>query len=286
MPKVRKLALIDPDLLKTLLTTSTTASLRSHVTRHEKKKRKKSKKANSKKKTSLAAGLASNKVRATVSGRAAAAAAAARAATTVPTPLASRSQALEEEMETVLGRKEGGEKNRTLYNQRLVELLAARRQQQDRNRPHTTKRYKKATLVERKENIRKKLTYDTDSQDEDEITWEHAILPKSVKARAATLLTNLRRGGRLHWNPDTHEMVIDGRTVPNTNIIDLAAHAVSQRQATMPVRGSPGPPPGFDKFAGVLRRANMPRVLLRNQRRWNEMFEKSEPSSFRDWESS
>ena len=110
-------------------------------------------------------------------------------------------------------------------------------------------------------------------------------VPKTVKQRASSLLEVLRRGGRVRWTPRTREIIIDGYRMPGTNALDLAVHAVSQRQSTTPVRGSPGPPPGFRAFARVLREENVPRVLVRNRRRWNEIFDSDKPSSFDGWES-
>ena len=132
---------------------------------------------------------------------------------------------------------------------------------------------------------RRRLTYDSDDE-EDGIIWNDASLPQSVRIRAATLLNQLRRNRLIQWDNDNHEMIVDGRAIPGSNIIDLASHAVSQRQAARPIRGSPGPPPGFNKFAQVLREANVPRALIKNQRRWDEIFGKTQPSPFRDWDSS
>ena len=154
---------------------------------------------------------------------------------------------------------------------------AVKLQQQQQQQPE-------GTTGSTADDTRRRLTYDSD--DEDGIIWNDTALPQSVRIRAATLLNQLRRNRLIQWDNDTHEMIMDGRAIPGSNIIDLASHAVSQRQAARPVRGSPGPPPGFNKFAQVLRETNVPRALIKNQRRWDEIFGKSQPSPFRDWDSS
>ena len=239
--------------------------------------------------------MASSKVRPSHLGKQRAADAG--AITVIPPPDIRRANALEEELETVLTRrntkKKNSEKNRRLYNNRLSELMNILRrrirmgptpptavisQQQQQQLEGATGSTAVAT--------RRRLTYDSDDDDEDGIIWNDASLPQSVRIRAATLLNQLRRNRLIQWDNDTHEMIVDRRAIPGSNIIDLASHAVSQRQAAGPIRGSPGPPPGFNRFAQVLREANVPRALIKNQRRWREIFGKTRPSPFRDWDSS
>ena len=169
------------------------------------------------------------------------------AVTVIPPPDIRRANALEEELETVLTRrntkKNNSEKNRRLYNNRLSELINIRRrrirmgpappaavvsqqQQQQYQLEGTTGSTAGAT--------RRRLTYDSD----DGIIWNDASLLQSVRIRAATLLNQLRRNRLIQWDNDTHEMIMDGRAIPGSNIIDLASHAVSQRQAARPIRGS------------------------------------------------
>ena len=248
-------------------------------------------KSQSVRQTRLAAGLTSSKVRPSRLGKQRAAAAA--AITVIPLSYIRRANVLEEELETVLTRSntksKNSEKNRALYNQRLRELLDIRRKRIHlRPPPPPTSKSQQHKLKKPVESavddIRQSLTYDSD--DDDGIIWNDAALPRSVKVRAVTLLNRMRRNRQIQWDSDTHEMIVDGRAIPGSNIIDLASHTVSQRQAARPVRESPGPPPGFNKFAQVLREANVPRMSIKNQRRWNEIFRKTQPSPFRDWDSS
>ena len=293
MTKIRKLALVDPDILKKLIAGACPNNVlkKQMVRKSKKRKTVKREKRESIRQTKLAPGLTSSKVRPSRLGKQRAAAAA--AIPVIPPPDIRRANALEEELETVLTRKnttnKNSEKKRALYNHRLSELLDIRRKRMHLGPPpppmSKSQQHELGKPVESAvDNIRRRLSYDSD--DEDGIIWNDAALPETVKVRAATLLNRLRRNRQIQWDSDTHEMIVDGRAIPGSNIIDLASHAVSQRQAASPIRGSPGPPPGFNKFAQVLREANVPRALIKNQRRWNEIFGKTQPSPFRDWDSS
>ena len=296
MTKIRKLALVDPDILKNLIAGNCPNNvLNKQMTKKSKKTKKvKHGKRESVHKARVVAGLTSSKVRPSRLGKQRAANAA--AITVIPPPDIRRANALEEELETVLTRrntkKKNSEKNRRLYNNRLSELMNIRRRRMHMGpaRPAAGKLQQQqqqqleGTTGSTADDTRHRLTYDSD--DEDGIIWNDTALPQSVRIRAATLLNQLRSNRLIQWDNDTHEMIVDGRAIPGSNIIDLASHAVSQRQAARPIRGSPGPPPGFNKFAQVLRETNVPRALIKNQRRWDEIFEKSQPSPFRDWDSS
>ena len=299
MTKIRKLALVDPDVLRNLIDGNCPNNVLNiqMTTKNKKTKTVKHRKGKSVRKARMVAGLTSSKVRPSRLGKQRAADAG--AITVIPPPDIRRANALEEELETVLTRrntkKKNSEKNRRLYNNRLNELMNIRRRQ-IRMGPAPT-----ATVISQQQQqqqqqlegttgstaaaTRRRLTYDSDD-DEDGIIWNDASLPQSVRIRAATLLNQLQRNRLIQWDNDTHEMIVDGRAIPGSNIIDLASHAVSQRQAARPIRGSPGPPPGFNRFAQVLREANVPRALIKNQRRWREIFGKTQPSPFRDWDSS
>lgn len=283
------MALVDPDVLKKLIK----GTCPNNITKKQIiQKPRKTKAVKRRKKGSghpkLKAGLTSSKVRASRLGKKRAASA--TAISFIPPLDIRRANDLEEELETVLTRKKAKnmEKNRALYNNRLSELMDIRRKRMYHvpaiPSPKPQQPQLEVADESKVDDVRRQLTFDSD--DEDGIIWNDTALPRSVKVRAATLLNKLRRNKQIKWDSDTHEMIVDGQSVPGSNIIDLAAHAVSQRQANRPVRGSPGPPPGFDEFAKVLREANVPRVLLKNRRRWSEIFGKTHPSPFRDWESS
>ena len=255
MTKIRKLALVDPDILKKLIAGACPNNVlkKQMVQKSKKRKTVKREKRESIHQTKLAPGLTSSKVRPSRLGKQRAAAAA--AIPVIPPPDIRRANALEEELETVLTRKnttnKNSEKNRALYNHRLSELLDIRRKRMHLGPPpppmSRSQQHELGKPVESAvDNIRRRLSYDSD--DEDGIIWNDAALPETVKVRAATLLNRLRRNRQIQWDSDTHEMIVDGRAIPGSNIIDLASHAVSQRQAARAIRGSPGPPPGFNNL--------------------------------------
>ena len=295
MTKIRKLALVDPDILKNLIAGNCPNDVLNKQMTNKPKMTKTVNhgKGKSVRKAKMVAGLASTKVRPLRLEKQRAANAG--SITVIPPPDIRRANALEEELETVLTRRntkrKNSEKNRRLYKNRLSELMNIRQRrirmgpaapaavisQQQQQLEGTTGSTVAAT--------RRRLTYDSDD-DWDGIIWNDASLPQSVRIRAATPLNQLQRNRLIQWDNDNHEIIVDGRAIPGSNIIDLASHAVSQRQAARPIRGSPGPPSGFNKFAQVLREANVPRALIKNQRRWDEIFGKTQPSLFHDWDSS
>ena len=99
-----------------------------------------------------------------------------------------------------------------------------------------------------------------------------AILPKTVRARALSLLRQLTDGGFIRWRPDTLELIVNGIEHKGTNLVDLAGHVVRQRRPEPLVHGSPGPPWGFAEFTAALRRANASCELVRNRCRWPEIY--------------
>ena len=98
------------------------------------------------------------------------------------------------------------------------------------------------------------------------------MLPKTVRARALALLRRLTDGGYISWRPDALELIVDRIEHKGTNLVDLAGHVVQQHCAKPLVHGSPGPPPGFAKFAAALRRANASCELVRNRRPWPQIY--------------
>ena len=106
---------------------------------------------------------------------------------------------------------------------------------------------------------------------------EH-VVPASVAVRARALLRLIRKtdAGRrqLTWTKHTHELVLKGRPMAGTDIFDLVVHVTRDRRSKRPKAGSPGPPPGFDRFARALRTLGVAagREVMRNKRRWPQLF--------------
>ena len=71
--------------------------------------------------------------------------------------------------------------------------------------------------------------------------------------------------------------MVNRRTVPGSNIIDLASHVVRERRAAPRKIQSPGPPTGFAVFSKIIRELNIPKELIRNKRRWGGIYDSSTP---------
>ena len=129
---------------------------------------------------------------------------------------------------------------------------------------------------------------DDDDLDEDTEAVEEVmavrdqVVPVSVAQRARTLLKLIRKHdqgrGNLSWTKGSHELVIKGKRLAGTDIFDLAVHVTRDRRAKRPQAGSPGPPPGFDRFARALRTlgAGAGREIMRNRRRWPQLFRRED----------
>ena len=113
---------------------------------------------------------------------------------------------------------------------------------------------------------------------EDVMAIREAVVPPSVAKRARTLLMLVRKtdNGRrvLTWTKGKHELVLNGRRLAGTDIFDLVVHATRDKRAKRPKAGSPGPPPGFGRFARALSKigAGAGREIMRNKRRWPQLF--------------
>lgn len=103
-------------------------------------------------------------------------------------------------------------------------------------------------------------------------------IPKTAFNRAKSVLQYLDDpDSGVQWNPRTKEMVLEGRRVPGSNIVDLIVHSVLDRRPSTKSRYSPGPPIGFAKFARKVRRLGVPQELLKNRRRWGPLYDSAAP---------
>ena len=80
--------------------------------------------------------------------------------------------------------------------------------------------------------------------------------PPRTKKITEGLLDHIKSSNRMHWDNDGR-LVIDGMSIPGTNILDLV-HSMTRKRtkATIPV--------GSDQFLKVLNEINTPRELLPN----------------------
>ena len=87
-------------------------------------------------------------------------------------------------------------------------------------------------------------------------------IPKTMKSRAEALLAHLKeRGDVITWD-DMGQVLVDGVLIPKSNISDLVSDAMRSRKHFNPI--------GVREFYNVLSKINVPKDLVRNERRWDE----------------
>ena len=99
---------------------------------------------------------------------------------------------------------------------------------------------------------------------EDALSVEMIVrgIPKTMKTRAEALLAHLKeRGDVITWD-DMGQVLVDGVLIPKSNISDLVSDAMRSRKHFNPV--------GVLEFYNVLNKINVPKDLVRNERRWDE----------------
>lgn len=88
-----------------------------------------------------------------------------------------------------------------------------------------------------------------------------ASVPPSLRRRAGLLLHRVKLSRYIGWN-DRGELVLNGKAIPDTNMIDLINDALRERQQFQP--------PGRALFAEGLKALNIPRDWVRNKAWWSE----------------
>ena len=99
---------------------------------------------------------------------------------------------------------------------------------------------------------------------EDSLSVEMIVrgIPKTMKTRAEALLAHLKeRGDVITWD-DMGQVLVDGVLIPKSNISDLVSDAMTSRKHFNPV--------GVREFYYVLNKINVPKDLVRNEKRWDE----------------
>ena len=105
---------------------------------------------------------------------------------------------------------------------------------------------------------------DSEETQEDSISTEMIVrgIPKTMKTRAQALLAHLKeRGDVITWD-DMGQVLLKGVLIPRSNISDLVSDAMRARKHFNPV--------GVREFYNVLNEINIPKDLVRNERRWSE----------------
>ena len=114
---------------------------------------------------------------------------------------------------------------------------------------------------------RKDIMYGGGEEEEEEtdsLSAEMIVrgIPKTMKLRAEALLAHLKeRGDVITWD-DMGQVLVDGVLFPKSNISDLVSDAMRSRKHFNPV--------GVREFYSVLNKINVPKDLVRNERRWDE----------------
>ena len=101
-------------------------------------------------------------------------------------------------------------------------------------------------------------------EDEESMSIEMIVrsIPKSMKKRAEALLAHLKeREDVITWD-DMGQVLVDGVLIPRSNITDLVSDAMRPRKNFNPI--------GVREFYSVLNKINVPKDLVRNERRWDE----------------
>ena len=117
--------------------------------------------------------------------------------------------------------------------------------------------------------------YPSSDEDQEEVMMRKLdkAVPKTVRPRAKALLKLISGSdGAVSWDPDTMELTLGGEKVRGSNVLDLAVYAARDRKPLKRGRARSRPPPGFKEFAGALRSVNAPRELVRNKRRWVDIY--------------
>ena len=90
-----------------------------------------------------------------------------------------------------------------------------------------------------------------------------AAIPPSFQRRAQLLLNRIKAsGGKVGWT-ENGQLLLEGRPVPNTNIVDLVGDIVRRRKAVNPE--------GWREFAVGLRQLYIPQEVVGHPERWQYM---------------
>ena len=99
---------------------------------------------------------------------------------------------------------------------------------------------------------------------EDSLSAEMIVrgIPKTMKTRAQALLAHLKEKEDVITWDDMGQVLLNGVLIPKSNISDLISGAMRPRKHFNPVC--------VREFYNVLNEINVPKDLVRNERRWSE----------------
>ena len=103
-------------------------------------------------------------------------------------------------------------------------------------------------------------------------------IPKNMKTRAQALLARLKeKEDAITWD-ERGQVILKGILIPKSNISDLVSDAMRSRKHFNPV--------GVQQFYDILHEINVPKDLVRNERRWakeEKMDEKTNGKEEKAW---
>lgn len=160
----------------------------------------------------------------------------------LPSPLISKMTRLDTEMKTVLDKSDlDDESKASAYSQVLGKYLSARGQYAQPT-PIPILDLPSASSVPSAE-----LQLDT--------------IPKQYMKKAQILVEHIRKSPDIGWN-QRNELILEGKTIPNSNIIDLVDDLVRPKAKR--------DPRGIHDFVRALKKDNIPYNFVNNYGRWDD----------------
>ena len=98
-----------------------------------------------------------------------------------------------------------------------------------------------------------------------------ASVPRSMRSKAERLLQRLKADPEVKWN-DLGEFEYRGRVIKRSNLTDLVNDVLRKRRSV-------NDPQGWETFAQVLQRINVPQDLVGNTSRWRYMQQQQQQTS-------
>lgn len=169
-----------------------------------------------------------------------------------PNPLKESVSDLDREMNNVLNSSQNEHEKVKGYQQVLQRYLTRKRQYDGEMFPET--------IENRKQRYDSEKTTDSTDAFEDRIL---DVVPPTLQRKARGLINHLKQLAKLKWN-EKGEMIYKDQTIRGSNVIDLINDTLRARKSTRSPRG-------WDVFTEVLKESNVPRELIGNKERWDDI---------------
>ena len=183
--------------------------------------------------------------------------------TLIPDTLTSTISTIDQEMKDILFDKSIDDYTKVLqYSQSLQRYLNLADQYRQRTLGNTN--IKESTPVT--ERPSQKETKEEEEEDPLKLVLSKTI-PKRLKPKADLLIDYFKKTPEISWD-EKKQLVINKKTIQNSNVIDLVNDLVRVRKTSTP-------PTGWTELSDVLKRSNIPRELIGNTTRWSSMTQQS-----------